>query len=138
MTRSVWPLKDGRPIIRVDLPLPNGGSTARTLLADTGAGTARSEFELVLDEEDCLLTGAFPCDPVRLRGAYEGVFRVYLLCVRVPGIPEDQDVRAIGVEKTPAGLDGIACFRFLNRFRFGNFGDPDLFGIENLGLGTID
>lgn len=130
MTRAVWPLQDGRPVIRLELHLPNGTSAARTLLADTGAGTARSEFELVLDEEDCLLSGAFPCDPIQLRGAYEGVYPVYLLCVRVPWMQEDQDVRAIGVERTPSGLDGIACFRFLNRFTFGNFGDREQFGIE--------
>jgi hypothetical protein len=27
-------------------------------------------------------------------------------------------------------FDGIACFRFLNRFTYGNFGDPGQFGLE--------
>jgi hypothetical protein len=132
MTRSIWPLRNGRPTIQIELPLPDGKTVARTLLADTGAGTTRSEFELVLDEEDCLLGGAFPCDPIQLRGAYAGTFPVYLLSIRVPGIPEDHDVRAVAVEKTPAGLDGIACFRFLNRFSFGNFGNREQFGIETM------
>ena len=30
----------------------------------------------------------------------------------------------------PRGLDGLACFRFLNRFSYGNFGDPGQFGLE--------
>lgn len=132
MTRMVWPLQDGRPIIRVELPFPNSRPAMRTLLADTGAGTTRSEFELLLDEEDCLLSGAFPCDPVRLRGAYDGSFPVYLVRIRIPGISEVQEVRAIGVSATPSGLDGIACFRFLNQFRFGNFEGQGSFGLEHL------
>jgi hypothetical protein len=27
-------------------------------------------------------------------------------------------------------VDGIACFGFLNRFHYGNFGDSALFGLE--------
>jgi hypothetical protein len=30
----------------------------------------------------------------------------------------------------PRPFDGIACFRFLNRFTYGNFGDPNQFGLE--------
>jgi hypothetical protein len=30
----------------------------------------------------------------------------------------------------PVGFGGIACFRFLNRFTYGNFGDPNQFGLE--------
>ena len=30
----------------------------------------------------------------------------------------------------PPGFEGIASFRFLDRFTFGNFGDPGQFGLE--------
>jgi hypothetical protein len=29
-----------------------------------------------------------------------------------------------------ADFDGLACFRFLNRFGYGNFRDPGVFGLE--------
>jgi hypothetical protein len=32
----------------------------------------------------------------------------------------------------PPGLDGLAGFRFLNTFNYGNFGDPDQFCLETL------
>jgi hypothetical protein len=35
-----------------------------------------------------------------------------------------------GVPANPPGLEGIAGFRFLNRFTYGNFGNPAEFGIE--------
>jgi hypothetical protein len=38
--------------------------------------------------------------------------------------------RAVDVPAVPAGLDGLAGFRFLNRFSHGNFGDPGQFGLE--------
>jgi len=31
----------------------------------------------------------------------------------------------------PPGFDGTACFGFLNRFTYGNFGDPGQFGLES-------
>jgi hypothetical protein len=34
------------------------------------------------------------------------------------------------IRQAPRQLQGIACFRFLNRFTYGNFGDADLFGLE--------
>ena len=42
----------------------------------------------------------------------------------------DQIVRVIGVPSPPNGFEGIACFRFLNRFNFGNFANPEQFGLE--------
>jgi hypothetical protein len=38
---------------------------------------------------------------------------------------------AVGVQTPPTGFDGIACFRFLNRFTYGNFGSSTQFGLEN-------
>jgi hypothetical protein len=39
-------------------------------------------------------------------------------------------MRAVGVPNAPKGLDGIAGFRFLNRFTYGNFGNALEFGLE--------
>jgi len=30
----------------------------------------------------------------------------------------------------PPGFNGLACFGFVNRFTYGNFGDPSQFGLE--------
>jgi len=38
-------------------------------------------------------------------------------------------VLAAGVANTPKDFDGIACFRFLNRFTYGNFADPQSFDL---------
>lgn len=54
----------------------------------------------------------------------------YLIRVQVPRLGFDRNVRVVGVPSLPAGFDGIACFRFLNRFTYGNFGDPSQFGLE--------
>lgn len=131
MARAAWPLVSGRPVIQMELEMSDGQWTPRTLLADTGAGTLHSEFELMLDEDDCLLSGGRPFQPVRLRGAYTGTFPVYLVHVRVPTVGTDAYLRAVGVDAGPPGLDGIACFRFLSRFNYGNGGDPNAFGLDN-------
>lgn len=102
----------------------------RNLLADTGAGTRRARFELLLDEQDCLHCGGLPAHPVVLGGAYSGSFPVYLIRVQVPALAFDRDVPVVGISQCPAGFDGIACFRFLNRFTYGNFGDAGEFGLE--------
>lgn len=41
-------------------------------------------------------------------------------------------VAAVPANALPTGLDGIAAFRFLNRFAYGNFGAPEHFGLETL------
>jgi hypothetical protein len=131
MPRQQWPLSHGRPIIEIALTLaPNGQMVTRTLLADTGAGTDQAGFDLILDEQDCLFCGGRPFRPVALGGAYTGSFPVYLLRVQVPQLGFDRYLRAVGVPQTPTDLDGIACFRFLNRFTYGNFGDSTRFGLE--------
>jgi hypothetical protein len=99
------------------------------VLADTGAGSGSSGVDLILDEDDCLLCG-YPLKPIRLGGAYAGSFPTYGLPVRVPSLGFDRKLRAVGVPSVPAGFDGIACFSFLNRFTYGNFGDPSQFGLE--------
>lgn len=108
----------------------SGQSPVRNLLADPGAGSQFSGFELILDEHDCLLCGGNPLQPVTLGGAYTGSFPIYLLPIQVPALGFAQNVRAVGVPSVLAGFDGIACFSFLNRFHYGNFGNPGLFGLE--------
>lgn len=129
MARVLWPLLHHRPSVRVILTSAVGDQPlARRLLADTGAGTARSSFELILDEDDCLLCGGSPSYVVGLGGAFAGSFPVYLLRIRVPELGFDEYLPVVGVPNSPA--DGIAGFRFLNRFAYGNFGDPGQFGLE--------
>jgi len=126
-----WPLLDGRPCVQVVLILmPGGEPWSRTLLADSGAGSLLSGFDLILEEEDCLLCGGRPWQPITLGGAYTGTFPTYGLLVRIPALGFDEDVRVVGVPSAPAGFDGIACFSFFNRFTYGNFADRTQFGLE--------
>ena len=131
MPRLHWPLRRGRPCIEVVLRLsPSGQWLRRTLLADTGAGSRNVPFELILDEDDCLLCDGFPYPPITLGGAYVGAFPTYDLSVHLPALKFDRLLRVVGVPSVPIGFDGIACFKFLNRFTYGNFGDPSQFGLE--------
>ncbi len=50
--------------------------------------------------------------------------------VRIPQLGFDEDIFVIGLTDTGTDFDGIACFRFLNRFTYGNFGDRNGFGLE--------
>jgi hypothetical protein len=131
MPHVQWPLRLGRPCVQIVLTLAQGGQPLlRTLLADTGAGSQISSFELVLDESDCLLCGGNPDQPVTLGGAYTGSFPTYILPVHLPALGFAQNLRVVGVPSVPAGFDGIACFGFLNRFHYGNFGNRGAFGLE--------
>jgi hypothetical protein len=132
MPRAVWPLRRGRPVVEVILPQAQlQRPSARTLLADTGAGAVHVPIELILAERDCLLAGATPHKAIVLGGAYQGSFPTYLLRVQLPALGFDHDIRVVGIPATPLAFDGIACFRFLNRFAYGNFGDPNQFGLES-------
>ncbi len=68
--------------------------------------------------------------PVTLGGAYSGSFPVYQLRVRIPQVGFNRRILAVGVPANPRGFEGIAGFRFLNRFAYGNFGNPAEFGLE--------
>jgi hypothetical protein len=117
--------------VRVELaPAAGGQQLARTLLADTGAGTANSRYQILLRDSDCRLCAAAPFDTVTLGRAYQGLHPVYRIRVRIPGLGFDRDVPVVGVAVPPVDFDGIACFRFLNRFTYGNFGDRAQFGLE--------
>ena len=131
MPRISWPLLHRRPIVEVILSPTTGGQPwVRRLIADTGAGTGRAGFELLARENDCLLCGGLPSHPVALGGAYGGTFPVYVVRVEIPALGFDRHLRIVGVPTCPPGFDGIAGFRFLNYFSYGNFGDPSRFGLE--------
>ena len=101
-------------------------------MADTGAGTRQSVFQLILEDNDCLQSGGILMGHVQLGGAYSGSFPVYLVKVRIPLLNFDEPVPVVGVSQVPSGFDGIAGFKFLNRFHYGNFGNPDCFGLDLL------
>jgi hypothetical protein len=131
MPRATWPLRHGCPAIRVVLTLVAGNHPLPLhLLADTGAGTNTSDFDLILEESDCLLCGGVVSATVSLGGAYAGSFPVYQLRIQIPELGFDVAVAAVGVPANPQGFEGIAGFRFLNRFTYGNFGNPAEFGLE--------
>ena len=131
MPRVQWPLWQNRPCVQVVLTVTaTRQPLLRTLLADTGAGTRSGNFELILDDTDCQRCGGLPRRFVILHGAYTGRFRVYSIVVQLPALGFSQRLRVVGVPSVPGGFDGIACFRFLNRFTYGNFGDPGQFGLE--------
>jgi hypothetical protein len=131
MSQARWPLIGSRPAVQVVLTLAQGGQPlSRNLLADTGAGSRRTAIDLLLDEDDCLLCGGNPDQPITLGGAYSGSFPTYVVRVQLPALGFDQDLRVVAVPRLPAGFEGVACFRFLSRFTYGNFGDPSQIGLE--------
>src|SRR5712692_2255261 len=120
MPHAKWNLVRGRPAIPVILTLAQTNQrVTRNLLADTGAGAARAGFELLLDENDCVLAGGIPSQSVVLGGAYSGSFPVYVVRVEITELAFNHYIPAVGVPTVPAGFGGIACFRFLNRFTYG-------------------
>src|SRR5690349_9251306 len=123
MPRVQWPLSHGRPCVQLILTLAQTGEPLpRILLADTGAGSQNSGFELVLDEDDCLHCGGLPGHMINLGGAYTGLFPTYDLLVQLPALGFVQNVRVVAVPSVPVGLDGIACFPY--------FGDVSQFALE--------
>ena len=135
MPAALWPLHNDRPVIQVVLPMSGSGpDLVRRLVADTGAGSRLSVFQLILDEPSCLLCGGMRMGYVQLGGAYAGVFPVYLLQVRLAPLNFGEPVPVVGVSQVLPGFDGIAGFKFLNRFHYGNFGNPDQFGLDLLSL----
>lgn len=131
MPRVQWPLWRNRPCVEIILTLKGRRRPyRRILLADTGAGMRYSSFELILEETDCLRCGGRAGIWTTLSGAYNGTFRVYDIDVQLPALSFSQCLQAVGVPSMSARFDGIACFRFLNRFTYGNFGDPGQFGLE--------
>src|SRR5262249_5156749 len=95
-----------------------------------GRRHSRSGFELILDENDCQLCAGHPSHTVVLSGAYNGSSPVYFIRVLVPALRFDRWIRVAGVSRPPRRFDGIAGFRFLNRFTYGNFSNRGGFGLE--------
>jgi hypothetical protein len=133
MPAAQWSLRNDRPMIEIVLSLPTGGQNlVRRLVADTGAGARQSVFQLILQETDCRQCGGILMGQVTLGGAYRGSFPIYMVDVRIPQLNFNEPVPTVGVTQVPQGFDGIAGFRFLNRFHYGNFGAPDWFGLDLL------
>ncbi len=59
------------------------------LLADTGAGSDRAKFELVLDEFDCRAYGRRTSYRVELGGAFSESFLIYLVRIQIPQLSLD-------------------------------------------------
>jgi hypothetical protein len=129
MPRVSWPLKNGQPCVIVVLTLNDGTEVDAELLADTGGGSVNSVFDLILPQDECLLCGGVAFSTVTLTGAYVGAFPRYRLRIQIPALGFDQILFVAGVPSV-ADFDGLACFRFLNRFGYGNFLDPGVFGLE--------
>ena len=83
-----------------------------------------------MDETDCMLCDGTVTQTITLGGAYSSTYPIYLIHVQMPSLQFDHDVLAVGVPNTPESMDGIACFRFLNRFTYGNFGNAAVFGLK--------
>lgn len=132
MPRVTWPLLNDRPGIRVDVVTPDGQSfTTFDLHADTGAGAATSWFDLLLRESDCCLYGSPTKTLINLTGAYAGgPYILYDVRIRIPALAFDATLAAVGVPDVPDGFRGVAGFRLLNRFDYGNFGNASHFGLE--------
>src|SRR4051794_20636901 len=130
MPRVTWPLLHNRPSIRVVLALGDPQIATRDLLADTGAGSNSEAFKLILAESDCQLNGIRSRSSVALSGAFVSIFPLYLVIVQIPALGFIADLPVVGVPVPAPGFKGTACFRFLNRFDYGNFGNPAQFGLE--------
>jgi hypothetical protein len=131
MPRVLWPLLHGRPRIEICLnQTPTSQRVFCDLLADSGAGSQHAAFDLILEESDCLACGGQYAMTVQMGGAFSGSHAIYLVRVQLPQLGFDRRVLAVGMPKL-RGFRGIAGFRFLNRFTYGNFGDPNQFGLES-------
>ncbi len=129
MPRVTWPLLNDRPGVRVVVML-GGQPTTIDLHADTGAGAALSAFEILLLESDCWLCGRPEGSLIKLTGAHSGHYLLFWVRVQIPALAFDADLCAVGVPGVPDGFRGVAGFRLVNRFDYGNFGNPGQFGLE--------
>jgi len=129
MPRVTWPLLNDRPSARVVVALDSQAATF-DLHGDTGAGSASSEFDLLLLESDCWVWGRPTGYVISLSGAHSGHHLLFEVRVQIPALAFDDVLSAAGVDTVPDGFRGVAGFRFLNRFDYGNFGNPAQFGLE--------
>lgn len=110
----------------------SGFSFTRTLLADTGGGSATVAVDLVLSQADGARCGGKIQQLVNSGGAIHGSFEVRSIEIAIPALNLKRrvNVMLVPTETLPDGLQGIACFRFLNSFTYGNFSNPAEFGLE--------
>ncbi len=134
MPRKSWPLHRGCPSVEVWLREPLTGFTSRrVLLADTGGGARSSPIEIIVSQADI---GQFGVEKdvgqVGMGGAIRGAFSIFSVEIEIPALNLSRFVDAAGVPTTNffPGYDGFALFRFLNAFTYGNFGNPNEFGLE--------
>jgi hypothetical protein len=136
MPRVTWQLEHNRPIVKIHLAETASDHTAtRTLLADTGAGGFDAPFELILSASDCQrYAGLRSGYEVALGGAIVGAYPMYAMRIEISMLSWSRRVQVVAAPDAacPAGFDGIACFRFLNLFAYGNFGDRRQFGLETM------
>ncbi len=133
MPAMLWTLWHDRPMVEVTAAsVYDGPERVCRLIADTGAGSRNSVFELVLQEQTCISCGGIFMGHIRLGGAYSGRFPLYLVQIRMTKLNFEELVPAAGVPSAPNGFDGIAGFKFLKRFHYGNFSDPEQFGLDVL------
>jgi hypothetical protein len=96
------------------------------------AGNLDTPFELILRVSVCeRYMGLRSSDDVQQGGAIVGSDPVGALRVQISALSFARRVRAVARPDAacPAGLDGIASFRFLGSFTHGTFGDRHRFGL---------
>ena len=133
MPRQSRLLVNDCPAVETELREPYSGFTAtRTLLADTGARRRFGPADLILWPADTARFGISEVASAGVSGALQGQFRVFLVEIEMPALRLVRSVRALSVPSSHffPGFDGFACFRFLNTFTYGNFGNPAEFGLE--------
>ena len=135
MPRASWPLINGQPVIEIEFEDKfNGSIITRTLLVDTGGGSALVPVDLVLSVADVTRCRSRLQSYVGSGGAIEGSFEVRSVGISIPklNLVRRINVMVVPAETLPDGLGGIACFRFLNSFTYGNGGNPAEFVLESL------
>lgn len=135
MPRACWQIQHGRPVIEVTFyPPGHGQEVSRVLLADTGGGTLYSAWDLILTEGDCQLLNHGDVSPITLSGAFAGTFSTFYVHAAIPALGTSHTLVAVAVPagRFSLGIDGIAGFRFLNTFHYGNFGDGTQFCLETV------
>jgi hypothetical protein len=89
-------------------------------------------MDLVLTESDRRQFSAGQEGTLRLGSAFTARFLSFWVPISIPALGFRALCIAVAVPSSrfPVQLQGIACFRFLNRFTYGNFGETDQFGLE--------
>lgn len=133
MPRQTWLLQKDVPVIEVQLLEQFTGLWVnRVLLADTGAGPRFSPFEIVLSHADIARFSMEESGSVGVSGALQGRLQVHKVQLQISALSINRYVSALSAPASSLlmGLDGIAAFRFLNSFSYGNFGSASEFGLE--------